>query len=70
MRVNVVSPGTIWKEGQEGTPRGDHFREYETMSLVRRTGYDDEIAHTVLYLMTNPFTTGSTLFPDGGYLLR
>lgn len=70
VRVNVVSPGTIWREGQEETPRGDPFKEYETMSLVRRTGYDEEIAHTVLYLMTNSFTTGSTLFPDGGYLLR
>lgn len=70
VRVNVVSPGTIWREGQEGTPRGEHFKEYETLTPLQRTGYNSEIAHTVLYLMTNPFTTGSTLFPDGGYLLR
>ncbi|SEG26225.1 hypothetical protein SAMN02799616_02352 [Paenibacillus sp. UNC499MF] len=25
---------------------------------------------TVVYLMTNGCTTGSTLFPDGGYILR
>ncbi|WP_379148752.1 SDR family oxidoreductase [Paenibacillus sp. sgz500992] len=69
-RVNVVSPGTIWREGQEGSARGEHFKEYEKLSLLGRVGYDEEVAHTVLYLMTNPFTTGSTLFPDGGYLLQ
>lgn len=30
----------------------------------------DEAAHTTIYLMTNIYTTGSTLFPDGGYILR
>lgn len=69
VRVNVVSPGTIWREGQEGTPRGDHFKDYEDLALVRRVGYNEEIADTVLYLMGNGFTTGSTLFADGGYTM-
>ena len=69
VRVNVVSPGTIWREGQEGTPRGDHFKDYEKLSLLKRVGYNEEIAHTVTYLMTNTFTTGSTLYVDGGYTL-
>lgn len=70
IRVNVVSPGTIWREGQENTPRGEAFKEYERLSLLNRVGYNEEIAHTVIYLMTNSFTTGSTLFPDGGYVYR
>ncbi|MCK6078808.1 SDR family oxidoreductase [Paenibacillus silvae] len=69
VRVNVVSPGTIWREGQEGTPRGDHFKDYEKMSVLKRVGSNEEIAHTVTYLMTNTFTTGSTLHVDGGYTL-
>lgn len=69
VRVNVVSPGTIWREGQEGTPRGDHFKDYEKLALLQRVGRNEEIAHTVTYLMTNTFTTGSTLFVDGGYTL-
>lgn len=69
VRVNVVSPGTIWREGQEGTPRGEHFEDYKQLSLLKRVGYNEEIAHTVTYLMTNTFTTGSTLFVDGGYTL-
>jgi NAD(P)-dependent dehydrogenase (short-subunit alcohol dehydrogenase family) len=69
VRVNVVSPGTIWREGQEGTPRGEHFKDYEKLSVLKRVGYNEEIAHTVTYLMTNTFTTGSTLFVDGGYTM-
>lgn len=69
VRVNVVSPGTIWREGQEGTPRGEHFKDYEKLSVLKRVGYNEEISHTVTYLMTNTFTTGSTLFVDGGYTM-
>ncbi|MBE9916942.1 SDR family oxidoreductase [Paenibacillus donghaensis] len=68
VRVNVVSPGTIWRDGEEGTARGAAFEEYKSMSLLQRTGYNEEVAHTVIYLMTNSFTTGSTLYPDGGYV--
>jgi len=40
------------------------------MNLLGRVGHTEEAAHTVLYLMSNGYTTGSTLFPDGGYILR
>lgn len=69
VRVNVVSPGTIWRDGPEGEQRAEAFEEYKEVTLLRRVGYNEEIAHTVLYLMTNKFTTGSVLFPDGGYTL-
>ncbi len=67
IRVNVVSPGTIQKENEQNENRLVAYEAYKSLSLVQRAGYNDEIAHTVLYLMQNSFTTGNVLFPDGGY---
>ena len=52
-----------------------HFALTEPEALHRiirehRPGTEDEIAHAVVFLFTNGFTTGSTLYPDGGYTLR
>ncbi|ETT49569.1 dehydrogenase [Paenibacillus odorifer] len=74
MRVNVISPGTIhtnfnW-EGAEQETRDKAYDEYTNINLLGRVGHADEAAHTTIYLMTNGYTTGSTLFPDGGYILR
>ncbi|GAB6429825.1 SDR family oxidoreductase [Bacillus luti] len=67
IRVNVVSPGTIRRENEENEKRLAAYEAYKSHSLVKRPGHNDEIAHTVLYLMQNSFTTGNVLFPDGGY---
>lgn len=74
IRVNVISPGTIhtsfnW-EGAEQDTRDNSYDEYTNMNILGRVGHADEAAHTTIYLMTNKYTTGSTLFPDGGYILR
>lgn len=74
VRVNVISPGTIrtsfnW-EGTEQEVRERAYEEYARINLAGRVGTADEAAHTVIYLMTNTYTTGSTLFPDGGFILR
>ncbi|MEK5279502.1 MULTISPECIES: SDR family oxidoreductase [Paenibacillus] len=74
IRVNVISPGTIhtnfnW-EGAEQETRDKAYDEYTNINLLGRVGHADEAAHTTIYLMTNSYTTGSTLFPDGGYILR
>ncbi|GGG72927.1 SDR family oxidoreductase [Paenibacillus radicis (ex Gao et al. 2016)] len=74
IRVNVISPGTIhtafnW-EGAAQEVRDESYRQYAKMNLVGRVGTAEEAAHTTLYLMTNGYTTGSTLFPDGGYIMR
>ncbi|WP_028551562.1 SDR family oxidoreductase [Paenibacillus sp. UNC451MF] len=74
VRVNVISPGTIhtsfnW-EGAEQAVRDKSYEEYTRLNLLGRVGHAYEAAHTTIYLMTNGFTTGSTLFPDGGYILR
>ncbi|WP_422424816.1 SDR family oxidoreductase [Bacillus sp. PSXD-155] len=67
IRVNVVSPGTIRKENEQNEKRLAAYEDYKSLSLIQRPGYNDEIAHTVMYLMQNSFTTGNVLFPDGGY---
>jgi NAD(P)-dependent dehydrogenase (short-subunit alcohol dehydrogenase family) len=73
LRVNVVSPGPV------DTPLHDHVPKEQRDALfqavaaalpLKRIGTAEEIAQTVLYLMSNGFTTGSTLFVDGGYTLR
>lgn len=74
IRVNVISPGTIrtpfnW-EGAEREIREQAYEQYARINVLGRVGTSDEAAHTVIYLMTNGYTTGSTLFPDGGYILR
>ncbi|MGF9873078.1 SDR family oxidoreductase [Bacillus tropicus] len=67
IRVNVISPGTIQREHEQNENRLTAYEAYKSLSLVKRPGHTDEIAHTVLYLMQNSFTTGNVLFPDGGY---
>ncbi len=74
IRVNVVSPGTVetpftW-EGVEKEKRHQAYEDYKKICLLKRTGRPEDIAQSVIYLMTNQFTTGTTLFPDGGYTLR
>jgi len=74
IRVNVISPGTIhtnfnW-EGAEQDVRDQSYDAYAKINLLGKIGQADEAAHTTIYLMTNAYTTGSTLFPDGGYILR
>ncbi|MDA1805369.1 SDR family oxidoreductase [Bacillus cereus group sp. BY32LC] len=67
IRVNVVSAGTIRRVHEQNENRLTAYEAYKSLSLVKRPGHNDEIAHTVLYLMQNSFTTGNVLFPDGGY---
>ncbi|MFD0236058.1 SDR family oxidoreductase [Streptomyces decoyicus] len=73
VRVNVVSPGTIdgnlWAHRAE-EDREAAFAQYRRDTILRRPGTEDEIAQSVLFLFTNGFTTGATLYPDGGYTLR
>jgi NAD(P)-dependent dehydrogenase (short-subunit alcohol dehydrogenase family) len=69
IRVNAVSPGLI------ETPIWDHLPLEKRQALfestasrlpVRRIGQPHDIANAVLFLMTTPFATGSTVRVDGG----
>jgi NAD(P)-dependent dehydrogenase (short-subunit alcohol dehydrogenase family) len=73
IRVNVISPGYV------DTSRFSQMNEQDREMLlnklgtqlpVGRIGYPEEIAQTVLYLLTNRYTTASTIYIDGGYSMR
>ncbi|MET9296101.1 SDR family oxidoreductase [Streptomyces sp. NPDC003077] len=73
VRVNVVSPGMI--DGNLWSQRPAEVRDasaarYTEDTLLSRLGTEAEVAETVLFLFTNGYMTGSTLYPDGGYALR
>ncbi|WP_037075988.1 SDR family oxidoreductase [Pseudonocardia spinosispora] len=73
VRVNVVAPGIVDSELWAKLPpqvKEANFASYGEQALVHRAGTVEEIAQTVLYLMTNRYTTGSVLYPDGGFTLR
>jgi NAD(P)-dependent dehydrogenase (short-subunit alcohol dehydrogenase family) len=73
IRVNVISPGII------DTPVFSSLSEQERHTFFDKTakglplkkiGTPEEIAMTAVYLMSNTYTTGSTLYVDGGETLR
>ncbi|SPL87658.1 Short chain dehydrogenase [[Actinomadura] parvosata subsp. kistnae] len=73
VRVNVVSPGTIdgnlWRQRSDEV-RESAFAQYSRDALLARPGRESEVADAVMFLFTNTYMTGSTLYPDGGYALR
>nr|BFE98596.1 SDR family oxidoreductase [Streptoalloteichus tenebrarius] len=73
VRVNVVSPGMIDSDLWARVPsevREQNVASFSRDTLVGRPGTVAEAAEAVLYLMTNTYTTGSVLYPDGGFSLR
>ncbi len=70
-RVNVVAPGII------DTGMYDHFGDQKsamldqmgTSFLLGRVGAAEEVATAILFLMSNPYVTGTTIDVDGGALL-
>jgi len=73
VRVNAVAPGTVDGNLWSNRPAADRdaaFAQYRRDALLGRPAAEDEIAQAVVFLFTNGFTTGSTLYTDGGYTLR
>jgi NAD(P)-dependent dehydrogenase (short-subunit alcohol dehydrogenase family) len=73
IRVNAVSPGLVDTPIYTGMPdaqRDALFKAFAAAAPAGHVGRPEEVAETVLYLMANTFTTGSTLYVDGGYTLR
>ena len=73
VRVNCCSPGMVRSEAYAGMDEEARERMYRVTgeSLpVGRVGETAEIAQSVLFLMTNAYTTGVVLDVDGGNLVR
>ena len=72
VRVNTVSPGLIDTPIRAAMPadKKKAVLDHAAATLpVRRVGQPEDVAEAILMLMTNPFTTGSTLFIDGGGMI-
>jgi NAD(P)-dependent dehydrogenase (short-subunit alcohol dehydrogenase family) len=73
IRVNAMSPGLVDTPIFDDMPKAakvEMFQHFADAAPVRRVGRPEEVARAVLHLMGNTFTTGTTLFVDGGYILR
>ena len=73
IRVNAVSPGLVDTpifDYMQKKDKAEMFQRFAAAAPIKRVGRPEEVALAVLHLMANSFTTGTTLFVDGGYLLR
>jgi NAD(P)-dependent dehydrogenase (short-subunit alcohol dehydrogenase family) len=69
VRVNAVSPGLIATPLWSAMPKEKREAMFAgaTQRLpARRVGQPEDIANAVLFLITTPFATGSTVRVDGG----
>ncbi|GBQ91175.1 dehydrogenase [Acetobacter nitrogenifigens DSM 23921 = NBRC 105050] len=69
VRVNAVSPGLIetplWS-GMDAEKRRAMFEGAAGRLPAKRVGQPEDIANAVMFLLTTPFATGSTVRVDGG----
>ena len=72
IRVNTVCPGsfdTPVLDRAFGERKDEAMKPYLSTLPLGRLGRPEELAHAVLFLMTNGYTTGTVLHVDGGSLL-
>lgn len=73
VRVNCISPGMADTEAYAAMPdtaRESMFDQVSGSLPVGRVGTAEEIAQTVILVMTNGFMTGAVLDVDGGHLVQ
>jgi NAD(P)-dependent dehydrogenase (short-subunit alcohol dehydrogenase family) len=69
IRVNAVSPGTIDTGAYDALgaqAKAELFAVRTARNPARRIGTSDDIAHAVVFALTNTFLTGVSLPVDGG----
>ena len=72
VRVNVVRPGLIdtpMFDRMVGDRRDEVLASQTKRIPLKRVGQPEEIAHAILFFMTNEYVTGATLSVDGGVSL-
>lgn len=71
VRVNTISPGLVktpvWETLVPASERDALFAETAAKLPAGRIGRPEDVADAVLFLIRNAYTTGTTLFVDGGY---
>ncbi len=71
-RVNVVAPGTIATGMWEAMPeerRNAMFEAAGSRVPLGRVGTSEEVADSIIHVMTNPYITGATIDVNGGQFL-
>ena len=63
IRVNAIAPGIVTIP--EGTPE-DTVARMKAATLLKKTGTGENVVSALIYLLSNSFVTGETLFVDGG----
>lgn len=72
LRVNAVSPGVIdtpWWDVLPAEEKTAAFARYAAAAAVGRVGCPEDVAASILLLVTNGFVTGTVLEIDGGLRL-
>lgn len=73
VRVNTVCPGIIdtpmWDRMGEDAKQKMYAATAEALP-VKRIGTAEDVGQAIVYLMTNPFSTGTVVMLEGGSLLR
>jgi len=69
IRVNVVSPGLIWREGIESA-WADGVQRWQRRAPLQRLGMPDDVADACLFLASPAarWITGANLLVDGGVM--
>ncbi len=73
IRINVISPGLTLTEHLTNNYSPKELEKlvqnFSNNLVIKRMAKSEEIAKTAIYLMSSTYTTGSTLFTDGGFTL-
>ncbi|GAA3731141.1 SDR family oxidoreductase [Salinicoccus jeotgali] len=67
IRVSAVAPGYVDSNMVNKDALGEFYDALVDKHPIGRLGKPEEIAHAVVFLAENDFTTGTTLLVDGGY---
>lgn len=72
-RVNAIAPGTtdsaLW-QARPAELRETAYAHYRAVTLLGAVAAVEDVAQAAWFALTNRFTTGNTLYVDGGYALR
>lgn len=71
IRINMVSPGLIWREGIE-TDWADGVKRWEQAAPLKRLGQAEDVADACLFLASSAarWITGINLRVDGGIMTK